>query len=166
MTSRCPEQLFAELDAWSHRKDIYSVNDFLKEKDVAYADFELMADGCEKSMQIWEVAASRAWDNLCEALHTQSLPRDKIAEYIRESDLEGDPEEIMHTLEAGKAQLKLYEMALHVDDSDVTELIEASVMRGVITEGQYTKFLDIKKEYPIAYPEDDEDLNDLSRQVQ
>lgn len=62
------KHLFQELEQWSQRKDVFSVDDFLKEKGVAYSDFELFANSSKKLMKIWGAAEGRVWENLKDAL--------------------------------------------------------------------------------------------------
>lgn len=65
-------------------------------------------------MKIWGSADSQAWANLQDALFKKSLPRSKIAEYIKESDLFQDrgPEEVMRSLEKTQFKLELYLTAI------------------------------------------------------
>lgn len=114
MINKSLKDLFLELEEWSHRKDTYSLNDFLKEKNISFDDFERMANSSKKFMKIWGNAESQAWENLKTALFKKSLPRSKIAEYIKESDIcQGkDPEKVMQCLESGQAKLELYERVI------------------------------------------------------
>ena len=80
------KELFSELEQWSQKKDSFSIDDFLKEKKVAFSDFEQIANSSKNFMKIWGIAENRAWENLKDALFKKSLPRSRIAEYIKESD--------------------------------------------------------------------------------
>lgn len=153
------EKLFEELEHWSQCKGAFSMNDFLKEKTVTISDFELIANSSKKFMKIWDVAEDRAWENVKEALYTKNLPRSRIAEYIKESDVfqDEDPEEIMQCLEKGQAKLELYLTAIGDTESlrkygmlskmnDTEALMKCSLERGLITEEQYADFLQIEKD--------------------
>lgn len=78
------KELFAELKAWSRRDDAFSLNDFLKEREITFDEFELIANSGKKFREIWAIAESRAWENLKEALFKKKIPRSRIAEFIRE----------------------------------------------------------------------------------
>ena len=148
MTSKSLKDLFLELEEWSHRKDAYSLKDFLKEKGVSFDDFERMANSSKKFMKIWGNAESQAWENVKNALFKKSLPRSKIAEYIKESEgfQNQDPEKVMQCLESGQARLKLYETAVSDTGSNenVHALMKCSLDFGVITKEQYKDFLRIE----------------------
>lgn len=114
MTSKKDKALFDELEAWSRKKNSFSVNDFLKEKKIPLDEFERIANGSKRFMKIWGEAEDQAWENLQDALFTKSLPRSKIAEYIKEHDaFQGeDPEEVMCSLERIQARLEIYLTAI------------------------------------------------------
>ncbi len=154
------KKIFPELEKWSRKKDSYSIDDFLKEKGVAFSDFELIANSSEKLMKIWGVAESQAWENLKDALFKNSLPRSRIAEYIKQSEVfQGqDPEEIMRSLEKTQAKLELYLTAIGDTESlrkygrlanmnETEALMKCCLERGVITEEQYLDYLQIEKDY-------------------
>ncbi len=164
------KRLFQELEQWSLRKNSFSVNDFLKEKKISLNEFEQIANGSKKFMKIWGRAESRAWENLQDALYAKSLPRSRIAEYIREHDVfqDRDPEEVMRSLEETQLKLELHLTALGDTESlkkygrigigkmnDFDALMLWSLERGMITEEQYRDFVATKEEYP-----DDEDFED------
>lgn len=165
------EELFQELDQWSQRKDAFSVNDFLKEKGVSLDELEQVANSREQFMEIWGRAESRAWENLQDALYTKSLPRSRIAEYIKESDTfqDRDPEEVMRSLEKTQMKLELYltaigdteslrkygRLGIKIDDADA--LMLCGLERGMITEEQYREYMAIKEAYPDEEDEDTED---------
>ena len=153
------KKLFSELEKWSQRKDVFSINDFLKEKGIGISDFELIANSSKKFMKIWGAAEDIAWENLTDALFKKSLPRSQIAEYIRQSEeFQGeDPEEVMRDIESGQAQFELYLTAIGDTESlrkygrlakmnEIEALMKCSLERGVITEEQYLDFLQIEKD--------------------
>ena len=166
------KKLFQELETWSRKKNSFSVNDFLKEKEISQNEFEQIANGSKKFMKIWGRAESQAWENVLDALFTKSLPRSRIAEYIKESDaFEGeDPEDVMQSLESMQLKLELHLTALGDTKSlrkygrigigkmnDFDALMLCSLQRGMITEDQYREFVAIKEEYPDEEDEDSED---------
>lgn len=156
------KKLFQELEQWSQQEDAFSVNDFLKEKEISLDEFERIADSNKKFMKIWGVSEGRAWENLQDALYTKSLPRSRIAEYIKESDTfqDKDPEEVMRSLEKTQMKLELHltaigdteslrkygRLGIKIDDADA--LMLCSLQRGMITEEQYREFMTVKEEYP------------------
>jgi len=137
------KKLFQELEQCSHRKDSFSVDDFLKEKGISFSDFDLISEGSKKFGKIWGEAEHQAWENLQEALHTKSLPRSQIAEYIKQSEVfqDEDPEEVMHNLESGKARVDMYECALN--GGNAGEIMRRALTFGVVTQEQYNEFLEI-----------------------
>lgn len=158
-TKQDHKKLFQELEQWSHRKDVFSVNDFLKEKGIGIFDFELIANNNKKFMKIWSVAEDRAWENLKDALFKNSLPRSRIAEYIGQSEeFQGDdPEEVMRDIEKGQAQFELYLTAIGDTESlrkysrlakmnETEALMKCSLERELITKEQYADFLQIEKD--------------------
>ncbi len=159
-TKQDHKKLFQDLELWSQQKNAFSVNDFLKEKGIGISDFELIANSNKKFMKIWGASESKAWENVKNALFTKSLPRSKIAEYIKESDVfqEDDPEEVMQSLEKTQAQFELHLTAIgdtealrkygRLPKMNQTEaLMKCSFERGVITKEQYADYLQIKKDY-------------------
>ena len=165
------KKLFQELEEWSQRKDAFSVNDFLKEKGIPLEEFEPIANSSKTFMKIWGVAESRAWENVKDALYTKSLPRSRIAEYIKELEaFQGqDPEDVMRDLERGQVKLEVYltaigdteslrkygRLGIKIDDADA--LILCSLERGMITEKQYREFIATKEECSDEEDEDSED---------
>lgn len=160
--------LFAELKAWGHQKNSYSVNDFLRERGISINALESIADTDAKFMKIWGLAESNAWENVTDALFTKSLPRSRIAAYIKEDDtFKGeDPEEIMRDLESAQAKLEIYLTAMGDTESlrkygrlakmnDTESLMKCSLMSGAITQEEYQEFIEIKKNHD----DDDEDDN-------
>lgn len=148
------KKLFHELEQWSRRKDVFSIDDFLKEKNIHISDFEAMANRGKKFMKIWGKAESQAWENVLHALFTKSLPRARIAEYIKESDVfQGqDPEEIMQSLEAGQARFELYLTAIGDTDAlqkyghlnkmgDIEALMKCSLEQGLINQKTYEEIM-------------------------
>jgi hypothetical protein len=47
------KKLFQELELWSHRKDAFSIIDFLKEKGITPSYFDLITNSSKKLMKIW-----------------------------------------------------------------------------------------------------------------
>lgn len=150
--------LFAELKKWTKQKNSFSVNDFLKERSIDPSDFEQIANNSKSFMKICREAEANAWENVKDALYTKSLPRAKIAEYIKEDDtFQGeDPEEIMRDMESAQSKLETYLTALGDTKSlrkygrlakinDMEALMKCSLERGVITEKQYLDFLQIER---------------------
>ena len=162
------EELFQELDQWSQGKNALSMNDFLKEKGVSLDEFEQIANSGKKFMKIWGRAESQAWENALDALYKKTLPRSRIADYIKESDafVGEDPENVMQSLEKTQMKLELHltaigdteslrkygRLGIKIDDADA--LMLCRLERGTITEEQYREFMAIKEEYP---DEEDED---------
>jgi hypothetical protein len=156
-TKKDHKNLFSELEEWSHLKNAFSINEFLKEKGIDLSDFEMIANSNEKFMQIWGIAEERAWENVKNALFTKSLPRSKIAEYIKELDIfEGEnPEEVMQSLENGQAKFELYLMAIGDTDSlkkygriglkmdDSEALMKCCLDRGMISQKDYDEIMAI-----------------------
>jgi len=148
------KKLFIDLEKWSLQQDAFSVNEFLKEKSIAFSDFEAMANRDKKFMEIWEKAESQAWENVLRVLFTKRLPRVRIAEYIKESDaFQGqDPEEIMQSLEEGQARFELYLTAIGDTDAlqkygylnkmgDIEALMKCSLEQGVINQKTYEEIM-------------------------
>ena len=163
--------LFSDLEKWGHKKDAYSLNDFLKEKGIPLAEFEQIANSSKKFIKIWDAAEDRAWENVLDALFTKILPRDKIAEYIKESEVfqDRDPEEVMRSLESGQAKFELYLTAIGDTESlkkhgriglkinDVDALMLCGLQLGAFSESSYMEYLAIKAEYPDEEDEASED---------
>lgn len=118
-------------------------------------------------MKIWGASEFKVWENVKNALFTKSLPRSKIAEYIRQSeDFQGEyPEQIMQNLEKTQVQLELYLTAIGDTESlrkygrlakmnDTEALMKCSLEMGIITEEQYADYLQIEKDCEES---DDED---------
>ncbi len=118
-------------------------------------------------MKIWEAAESQAWKNLTDALFKKSLPRSRIAEYIKQSAdfQENDPEEIMQNLESGQAKLELYLTAIGDTESlrkygrlpkmnEMEALMKYSLERRLITEEQYAYYIQIEKNFKENKDED------------
>ena len=148
------KKLFEELEQWSHRKDSFSVDDFLKEKGISFSDFDLISNGSKKFRDIWGEAEYQTWENLKEALYTKSLPRSRIAEYIKQSEVfqDEDPEEVMHDLERGKAKLDMYLCA--INGGDAGKIMKFAFECGEVTKELYDEFLEIGGE------EDEEPITD------
>jgi hypothetical protein len=153
------KKLFLEVEQWSQKKDSYSIDDFLKEKCIAISDFELIANSSKKFMKIWGVAESQAWENLKDALFKKSLPRSRIAEYIRECDVfqDQDPEGVMQSLEETQAKLELYLTAVGDTESlrkygrlpkmNETEALPKCLLQmGLMTEEHYASYLQAEKD--------------------
>jgi hypothetical protein len=153
------KKLFQHLEQWGQKKNSYSIDDFLKEKGIAISDFEPIANSSKKFMDIWGAAESQAWENLQDALFKKSLPRSRIAEYIRECDVfqDQDPEEVMQSLEETQAKLELYLTAIGDTESlrkygrlakmnETEALMKCLLERGSITEEQYADYLQIEKD--------------------
>lgn len=166
-TKQNHKKLFQELKQWSRFQNAFSVKDFLKEKNICIYDFERIASSSEKFMKIWEAAESQAWKNLTDALFKKSLPRSRIAEYIKQStDFQGDdPEEIMRNLESGQAKLELYLTAIGDTESlrkygrlpkmnEMEALMKYSLERRLITEEQYANYIQIEKNFKENKDED------------
>lgn len=158
-TKQDHKKLFQELELWSQRKDAFSMNDFLKEKEISLDEFELIANSSKKFMKIWGVAEYRAWENLKDALFKKSQPRSLIAEYIRQSEnFQGnDPEEIMQSLENTQVKFELHLTAIGDTESlrkygrlpkmNQTEAwMKCSFERGMITQEQCVEYLQIEKD--------------------
>lgn len=157
MVRKCDKTLFADLEAWSSQKNSFSINDFLKQKGIQINDLENIANSSKKFMKIWGQAESQAWDNVLTALFTKSLPKSKIAEYIRESDVcqNRDPEEIMRELEMAQARLELHLIAIGDTESlrkygrisrkvdQIEALMQCSLERGMITKKNYEEIMAI-----------------------
>lgn len=106
------------------------------------------------------VAEDRAWENLKDALFKKSLPRSRIAEYIKQSeDFQGDdPEEVMQDIETGQVQFELHLTAIGDTESlrkygqigcnanQIEALMLRSLERSMITKQQYLNFLQIEKD--------------------
>jgi hypothetical protein len=109
MVRKCDKALFDDLEAWSRIKSAFSINEFLKQKGIQINEFEIIANSSKKFMKIWGQAESQAWENLINALFKKSLPRAKIAEYIKGSDIcqNRDPEEVMRELEGAQIRVSL-----------------------------------------------------------
>jgi hypothetical protein len=160
------EKLFQELELWSQQKDAFSVDDFLKEKGVAFSDFDLIANSNSKFMEIWGIADDIAWENLTNALFTKSLSRSRIAEYIKQCEAfqDRDPEEVMQSMVKGQERFELYLTAIGdteslkkygrigCKDNQIEALMKCSLERGMITQEVYDEMMSIKDE-------DDEDMN-------
>lgn len=140
------KKLFNELKEWSCRKDVFSVNEFLKERGVSLFDFELIANGNKNFMKIWDIAEDKSWGNLREALYSKSISRSQIANYIKERDVfkDEDPEEIMQRIENVLERVKLHESAMN---GDVDDMVKCSFVFNMITEEQYNDFLRTTEEY-------------------
>ena len=164
------EELFQELDQWSQGKNALSMNDFLKEKEISLDEFEQIANSGKKFMKIWGRAESQAWENALDALYKKTLPRSRIADYIKESDafVGEDPENVMRSLEKTQLKLELHLTALGDTKSlkkygrigigkmnDFDALMLWSLEQGMVTEEQYRDFVATKEEYP-----DDEEFED------
>lgn len=157
MMCKSDKALFADLEAWSRQKNAFSINDFLKQKGISINELERIANNSDKFMQIWEKAESKALDNVLNALFTKSLPRLKIAEYIKDLDIfEGEnPEEVMQNLEKGQAKLEQYLMAIGDTDSlkkygriglkmdDSEALFRCCLERGMISQKDYEEIMAI-----------------------
>jgi hypothetical protein len=154
--------LFDELEIWSREKNVFSINDFLKQKGIQINEFENIANSSKKFMKIWGKAESQAWENVLNALFKKSLSRSKIAEYIKESDVcqNRDPEEVMRELESTQARLELHLTAIGDTESlrkygriscklnEMEALMRCSLERGMITQKDYEEVMAV---------EDDED---------
>lgn len=163
MIRKCDKALFDDLETWSRTKSAFSINEFLKQKGIQINEFESIANSSKKFMKIWGQAESQAWENLINALFTKSLPRAKIAEYIKESNIcqNRDPEEVMRELEGAQIKLELHLTAIGDTESlrkygrigcttNQTEaLMLCSLERGMITQKEYEEIM--------ATPDDDED---------
>lgn len=142
MANQKDKRLFNELEAWSRKKDAYSINDFLREWKVSFEEFECIANRNNNFMKIWRLAEAQAWKNVQHALFTKSLPRSKIAQYIKENEefQKSDPEEVMRNLESGQEKLELYEKAMR---GDIDALMKCSLIRGMITQEAYEELIAI-----------------------
>lgn len=152
------EQLFKELEQWNQGKDAFSVDDFLKEKGIAFIDFDLIANSSSKFMEIWGIAEDIAWKNLTNALFTKSLPRSRIAQYIQQDEaFQGeDPEEVMQNIERGQIRLELHLTALgdtealrkygriSCTENQIGALMKCSLERGMITQETYEEIMSIE----------------------
>ena len=154
------EKLFEELKLWSQRKDSFSINDFLKEREISFSDFDLIANSSSKFMKIWGAVEDIAWENIKTALFTKSLPRSRIAQYIQQDEtFQGeDPEEVMQNLENGQIRLELYLTALGdierlrkygrigCKENQVEALMKCMLARNMITQETYEETMSIKDE--------------------
>lgn len=149
--------LFADLEAWSRQKNAFSINDFLNQKGISINELENIADSSNKFMKMWGKAESRAWENVLNALFTKSLPRSKIAEYIKESDIciNRDPEEVMRELESTQVGFELYLTAIGDTESlrkygrigckvnQIEALMQCSLKLGMISQKDYEEIMAI-----------------------
>ncbi|MGK5594255.1 MAG: hypothetical protein ACSNEK_02730 [Parachlamydiaceae bacterium] len=163
MIRKCDKALFDDLKACGRTKSAFSVNEFLKKKGIQINEFENIANSSKKFMKIWGQVESQTWDNLINALFTKSLPRAKIAKYIKESDIcqNRDPEDVMRELEGAQIKLELHLTAMGDTESlrkygrigcttNQTEaLMLCSLERGMITKKEYEEIM--------ATHDDDED---------
>lgn len=145
------EKLFEELEQWSQRKNAFSVDDFLKEKGVTFSDFDLIVNSSSKFMDIWVAAEDIAWENIQTALFKKSLPRSRIAEYIKQCEaFQGeDPEEVMQNIERAQIRLELHLTALGdteglrkhgrigCKENQVEALMKCMLARNMITQETY-----------------------------
>lgn len=138
------KKLFFELEKWSNRKDAYSINEFLKVWEMAFSNFESIANNNPKFMKIWGIVESRVWENIKEALYTKSLPRSQIGEYIREGGLCGydDPESYMKSLEETKTKMDLWDCVMNDNtDKDTQALFKVMLECRMMTQGEYNEAL-------------------------
>lgn len=147
--------LFDELEIWSRQKNAFSINDFLKQKNIQINEFGNIANSSKKFMKMWGKAESQAWENVLNALFTKSLSRSKIAQYIKESDIcqNRDPEELMRELERTQARLELHLTAIGDTESlrkygrigcttnQVEALMLCSLERGMISQKDYEEVM-------------------------
>lgn len=157
MAKKSRKRLFDDLEAWAKRKNSFSINDFLKEKNLSFNEFENLANGKKKFMQIWEEAESQTWENIKNAIFTKSLHKSKIAQYIAEQDAfrDRDPEEVVCELERGQKKLELHLTAIGDIESlrkygrtnytinQIDALILCSLERGLIIKKDYEAILAI-----------------------
>lgn len=137
------KKLLHDLTKWSRWEYAFSLNEFLKDKGIAYADFELAANENPEFMEIWGIVESRIWENLLDALHKKKIPRSQIKKYISEehAHLGDDPEEIMNSIESGREKTDLYEKAM---SGDTDALLKCSLMMGMMSEETYNEIKKIK----------------------
>lgn len=145
MVKQSDKRLFDDLEAWSRRKDSFSINDFLRENKLSFNDFERLANSNRKFMKIWGEAESQSWENVKNALFNKSQPKSKITKYIEEREVfqDSDPEEVIQSLERCKAKIDLYQKAMN---GDFAAIMQCSLERGMITQDQYEEAMAIPNE--------------------
>lgn len=117
MAKQSSKKLFEELEAWSRRKDSFSINDFLKDRKLPMKELKSLANSRKKFIEILGEVESNIWENIKNAIFTKNLPRTKIAQYIEEREaFQGkDPEEVIQNLESIKEKVGLFRKAFSGD---------------------------------------------------